>query len=29
LPIINTFLTYEEYKKAVNDLWLRKTTILI
>ena len=20
LPIINTFLTYEEYKKAVNDL---------
>ena len=29
LPIINTFLTYEEYKKAVNDLWLRKTMILI
>ena len=31
LPIINTFLTYDEYKKAVLDLeiWLRKMMILI
>jgi hypothetical protein len=31
LPIVNTFLTYDEYKQAVLDLeiWLRKMTILI
>ena len=31
LPIINTFLTYEEYKQTILEIekWLRKTTILI